>query len=169
MRTFYVYIMASRSRVLYVGVTNDLARRTSEHKRGLNPGFTSRYRVTRLVYFEQFADIRDAIAREKEIKGWVRTKKIGLALSGAKGPAVQKQVLRVARLRRAPALRLEPLERVGLRGEHGENGREPGNVEHLPDRLVQAEEAQRTSPAPAPVPPSRLTVASTTRNPALLM
>ena len=77
MRTFYVYIMASRSRVLYVGVTNDLARRTSEHKRGLG-GFTSRYRVTRLVYFEAFVDIRDAIAREKEIKGWVRMKKTRL-------------------------------------------------------------------------------------------
>jgi len=62
-----VYIMASRSRVLYVGVTNDLARRTNEHKRGLVPGFTSRYRITRLVYFEEFVDILDAIAREKEI------------------------------------------------------------------------------------------------------
>jgi putative endonuclease len=77
MRTFYVYIMASRSRVLYVGVTNDLARRTNQHKRGLS-GFTSRYRVTRLVYFEVFVDIRDAIAREKEIKGWVRIKKTRL-------------------------------------------------------------------------------------------
>lgn len=75
MRTFYVYIMASRSRVLYVGVTNDLARRVDEHKQGSIPGFTTRYRVTRLVYFEEFADIRDAIAREKEIKGWVRTRK----------------------------------------------------------------------------------------------
>jgi putative endonuclease len=77
MRTFYVYIMASRSRVLYVGVTNDLVRRTNEHKRGLS-GFTSRYRVTRLVYFEVFVDIRDAIAREKEIKGWVRIRKTRL-------------------------------------------------------------------------------------------
>jgi putative endonuclease len=77
MRTYYVYIMASRSRVLYVGVTNDLVRRTNEHKRGLG-GFTSRYRITRLVYFEEFADIRDAIAREKKIKGWVRVKKTRL-------------------------------------------------------------------------------------------
>jgi putative endonuclease len=74
MRTFYVYIMASRSRVLYVGVTKDLARRVDQHKRGL-ACFTSRYRITRLVYFEEFVDIRDAIAREKEIKGWVRMKK----------------------------------------------------------------------------------------------
>ena len=78
MGTFYVYIMASRSRVLYVGVTNDLARRVDEHKRSLGAGFTSRYRVTRLVYFEEFGDILDAIAREKEIKGWTRSRKIGL-------------------------------------------------------------------------------------------
>ncbi len=78
MRTYYVYLMASRSRVLYTGVTNNLARRVNEHKRGLIPGFTSRYRVTRLVYFEEFADVRVAIAREKEIKGWVRMRKLRL-------------------------------------------------------------------------------------------
>ena len=78
MRTFYVYIMASRSRVLYVGVTNDLRRRVNEHKRGSLPGFTTKYRVTRLVYFEKFVDIRDAIAREKELKGWVRSRKTRL-------------------------------------------------------------------------------------------
>jgi len=77
-RTYYVYLMASRSRVLYTGVTNNLARRVNEHKRGLIPGFTSRYRVTRLVYFEEFADVRVAIAREKEIKGWVRMRKLRL-------------------------------------------------------------------------------------------
>lgn len=78
MRTFYIYIMASRSRVLYAGVTNDLVRRVNEHKRGVAPGFTRRYRVTRLVYFEAFADIRDAIAREKQLKGWRRSRKIRL-------------------------------------------------------------------------------------------
>jgi len=77
-RTYYVYIMSSRSRVLYTGVTNDLARRVNEHKRGLVSGFTRKYRITRLVYFEEFADIRDAIAREKEIKGWKRLRKISL-------------------------------------------------------------------------------------------
>ena len=82
MRTFYVYVMASRSRVLYVGVTNDLARRVAEHRQGSALGFTTRYRVTRLIYFEQFADIRDAIAREKELKGWVRSRKIRLIDSG---------------------------------------------------------------------------------------
>src|SRR5207249_10479151 len=78
MRTYYVYIMASRSRVLYTGVTNDLARRVYEHKRSLTPGFTSRYHITRLVYVEEFGDVRDAIAREKQLKGWVRSRKIRL-------------------------------------------------------------------------------------------
>ena len=77
-RTYWVYILASRSRVLYTGVTNDLARRVKEHKQGLIPGFTEKYRVTRLVYFEQFGDIRDAIAREKQIKGLVRARKLEL-------------------------------------------------------------------------------------------
>ena len=78
MRNYCVYVMASRSRVLYVGVTNDLPRRVDEHKHSLVPGFTSRYRVTQLVYFEEFTDILDAIAREKEIKGWRRARKIEL-------------------------------------------------------------------------------------------
>ncbi len=77
-RAYWVYILASRSRVLYTGVTNDLARRVHEHKQGLIPGFTQQYRVTRLVYFEQFGDIGDAIAREKQIKGWVRARKLKL-------------------------------------------------------------------------------------------
>ena len=64
--------------MLYVGVMNDLARRVNEHKQGLITGFTSRYRVSRLVHFEEFADIRDAIAREKEIKGWKRSRKTSL-------------------------------------------------------------------------------------------
>ena len=78
MRSYYIYIMASKSRVLYIGVTNDIARRVNEHKQGVPAGFTSRYRITRLVYFEEFTDIRDAIAREKAIKGWRRSRKISL-------------------------------------------------------------------------------------------
>ena len=78
MRAYYVYLMASRSRVLYTGVTNDLARRVHEHKQGLIPGFTRTYHITRLVYFEEFTDIRDAIDREKAIKGWVRARKVRL-------------------------------------------------------------------------------------------
>ena len=77
-RAYWVYILASRSRVLYTGVTNDLARRVKEHKAGLTPSFSQRYRVTRLVYFEQFGYIRNAIAREKQIKRWVRARKLAL-------------------------------------------------------------------------------------------
>lgn len=73
-----VYIMASRSGVLYVGVTSDLLRRVHAHKRKLVPGFTKRYNVTRLVYFEQGLDMRSAIEREKQIKGWARARKIDL-------------------------------------------------------------------------------------------
>ena len=78
MREYYVYIMASRRRVLYVGVTNDLARRVDEHKQKKNAGFTARYNVNRLVYFEEYGDIREAIAREKQIKSWRRSKKVAL-------------------------------------------------------------------------------------------
>ena len=75
---YCTYIMASRSRVLYVGVTNDLVRRVNEHKQGVTKSFTRQYRVTRLVYFERFSDIRVAIEREKEIKGWKRSRKVSL-------------------------------------------------------------------------------------------
>jgi putative endonuclease len=78
MRTYYAYIMASRSRALYTGVTRDVTRRVSEHKQNLVPGFTAIYNINRLVYYEDFRHIRAAIAREKEIKAWRRSKKIAL-------------------------------------------------------------------------------------------
>lgn len=74
----YVYIATNQSRTLYIGVTNDLERRMWEHREKLGSTFAARYNVTRLVYFERFADIRDAIAREKQLKRWRRGKKIGL-------------------------------------------------------------------------------------------
>jgi len=75
----FVYILASRPHgTLYIGVTNDLPRRVSEHRQGLVPGFTRRYRVHRLVHWEAFGDIREAIAREKQLKAWHRDWKIGL-------------------------------------------------------------------------------------------
>ena len=77
-RTFQVYIIASKTATLYTGVTNDLVRRVYEHKHGETPGFTSRYHVTRLVYFEEFDRATDAIDRESQIKGWVRKKKLDL-------------------------------------------------------------------------------------------
>jgi putative endonuclease len=78
MKTYYVYIMTNRSRTLYTGTTNDLKRRVYEHKHKLIPGFTNKYNITRLVYFEETADVKAAIAREKQIKGWLRAKKIAL-------------------------------------------------------------------------------------------
>ena len=78
MKQYHVYIMTNRSRTLYTGVTNNLKRRVYEHKRKLIPGFTSKYNITQLVYFETTEDIRVAISREKQIKGWLRIKKIGL-------------------------------------------------------------------------------------------
>ena len=76
--TYCVYILANRSRGLYTGMSNNLDRRMIEHREELVPGFTSRYRIFRLVHFELFGDVRDAIAREKEIKGWRREKKLWL-------------------------------------------------------------------------------------------
>jgi len=79
MKAYFVYLMTNRSRtVLYTGVTNDLARRVWEHENGTVPGFTKRYRLTNLFYHETYNDICDAIAREKEIKGWRRSKKNAL-------------------------------------------------------------------------------------------
>ena len=77
-KQYYVYIMASRTRVLYTGVTNDLERRVREHKAKQYAGFTSRYNITRLVYAEGFSSIRQAIAFEKQIKNWTRAKRIAL-------------------------------------------------------------------------------------------
>ncbi|MCU1306404.1 MAG: excinuclease subunit [Acidobacteriaceae bacterium] len=77
-RFFCVYIMSSRSRNLYTGVTNNLHRRAWEHKNHLIDGFTSRYNIDRLVYYESFVTIAGAIAREKEIKAWRREKRVRL-------------------------------------------------------------------------------------------
>jgi putative endonuclease len=77
-RQFYVYILSSRSGVLYVGVTNDLERRVYQHKHRLVEGFTSRYNVNLLVFYEVFPEAIQAIAAEKKIKGWTRAKKVRL-------------------------------------------------------------------------------------------
>ena len=81
MRDYYVYIMCNESGTLYTGVTNNLERRVDEHKRKLIAGFTSKYNITRLVYYETFSDVREAIAREKQIKSWRRRKKLDLIVS----------------------------------------------------------------------------------------
>ncbi len=75
---YWVYIMANQSRTLYVGVTGNIKKRVYQHKQKLIDGFTRKYNIDRLVYFETFGDIHSAIAREKAIKGWLRAKKIDL-------------------------------------------------------------------------------------------
>jgi putative endonuclease len=75
-RAFHVYFMASKSSVLYLGVTGNLAQRVFQHKERLVPGFTQKYNVTKLVWFEPHASIRAAISREKEIKAWRQAKKV---------------------------------------------------------------------------------------------
>ena len=77
MKTYYVYIATNRSRTLYTGVTNNLQRRHSEHVGGKG-NFTAKYNIDRIVYYETYMDIHQAIAREKQIKGWRRSKKEAL-------------------------------------------------------------------------------------------
>ena len=78
MRTYWVYIMTNRSGTLYTGMTENLARRIEEHRQRHAPGFASRYKIDRLVHAESFSEVRDAIAHEKQIKGWDRAKKLAL-------------------------------------------------------------------------------------------
>jgi putative endonuclease len=77
-KQYYVYIMSSRTRTLYIGVTNNLERRVYEHKQKLIEGFTKKYDLRKLVWFEATNDIREAIAAEKRLKGWLRVKKVTL-------------------------------------------------------------------------------------------
>jgi putative endonuclease len=78
MKGGYVYILASKSHVLYTGVTSRLSQRMIEHRQRRIAGFTSSYKINRLVYWEKYSEIGRAIAREKQIKGWLRAKKIEL-------------------------------------------------------------------------------------------
>jgi putative endonuclease len=77
-KEYYVYIMTNKWRTLYTGVTNNLMRRVYEHKNKLVAGFTSKYNIQFLVYYEMTADVHVALAREKQIKGWLRAKKVAL-------------------------------------------------------------------------------------------
>ena len=77
-KTFYIYIMASKSGTLHVGMTNNIKRRVLEHKNHLAPGFTDKYSIDRLLYVENFANPASAINREKHIKAWRREKKVKL-------------------------------------------------------------------------------------------
>ena len=81
MRDYFVYIMTNHSGTLYTGVTNDLTRRVYEHKTQAGRAFTRKYRMNKLLYFEQTGDILPAIEREKQIKGWRRSRKLELIKS----------------------------------------------------------------------------------------
>lgn len=74
----WVYILSSERSVIYIGVTSDLYRRVMEHRQGIRSGFAKKYSCHRLIYREKFADIVTAIAREKTLKGWMRTRKLAL-------------------------------------------------------------------------------------------
>lgn len=103
---YFVYIMTNRSMTLYIGVTNNLVRRVREHKSGTGSGFTAKYKLDRLVYFERFEDIRNAIEREKRIKGWLRIKKIALVVSLNPAwiePSVERSKRGVVRASSVPA------------------------------------------------------------------
>jgi len=78
MKTYFVYIAANKGKMVCIGITNNLVRRIYEHKQKLIPGFTKHYSIDRLVYYESFNDIRHAIGREKQLKGYRRGKKIAL-------------------------------------------------------------------------------------------
>lgn len=78
MTQYYVYIMTNSSRTLYIGMTSDLQRRVWQHKQKLIEGFTTRYNITSLAYYEETPNVTAAIAREKQLKGWLRKKKIEL-------------------------------------------------------------------------------------------
>ena len=82
--THSVYILSNLAGLLYVGITNDLKRRVYEHRNQLLPGYTRQYNISRLVYFESTPNVAAAIAREKQIKGWIRAKKV--ALIGSQNP-----------------------------------------------------------------------------------
>ena len=105
-RSYYVYIMSSKSGVLYIGSTNDLERRVFEHKQGLIEGFTRNYRVTRLVYVERLDGAAEMVERERALKGWSRRKKLALihsqnpekvdyARRTARGPSLRQPALRM--------------------------------------------------------------------------
>jgi putative endonuclease len=81
MKTYYIYILSNKTGTLYTGMTSNLERRIYEHKNGLIDGFTKKYSISRLIYFEETSDVQTALAREKQIKKWGRAKKLDLVRS----------------------------------------------------------------------------------------
>jgi putative endonuclease len=109
---YSVYIIASKSRVLYIGMTNDLSRRTYEHKNDLMDGFTTQYRCHRLVYYESFDDVNKAIDREKQLKRWNRTKKVWLIVR--RNPTWEDLAAEWVHASHVPARKAGPTEALRL-------------------------------------------------------
>lgn len=78
MKSYFVYILSNFSGTIYIGVTNNLERRFFEHELKINSGFTAKYNISKLIYFEEYNDINEALAREKQLKKWNRSKKLDL-------------------------------------------------------------------------------------------
>jgi putative endonuclease len=114
MMAYFVYMMTNYQRtVLYTGITNSLVRRVTQHRGAEASGFTERYNVNTLVYYEQFNDVRDAIAREKQIKGWSRAKKEKLI--DAMNPERADLAVTVLGLEEAPIAHWhDPRDRFGI-------------------------------------------------------
>jgi putative endonuclease len=123
--SYYVYIMSSKSGVLYIGATNDLDRRVFQHKQGLIEGFTKKYRAMRLIYVEQFDRAAEMVARERQLKGWTRSKKLELIHS--QNPEMLDYARRTAR---DPSLRQPPLRMT--RGTKAEGAKAEGPKNELP-------------------------------------
>jgi putative endonuclease len=101
-KSYFIYVMTNKGRTtLYTGVTNSLMRRVTQHRQSAIPGFSKRYNTNRLVYYEQFNDVLDAIAREKQLKGWSRSKKE--ALIGTMNPKWTDLAVTVLGLGEAPS------------------------------------------------------------------
>jgi putative endonuclease len=104
MREYFVYVVTNQGlTTLYIGMTNSLMRRVSQHRKGEIPGFSKRYNTNRLVCFERYNDVRDAIAREKQLKGWSRKKKE--ALINSTNPKWTDLAVTVLGLEQAPVRR----------------------------------------------------------------
>jgi putative endonuclease len=132
MRQYYVYILTNRSRTLYTGMTNDLVQRVHQHRQKLVPGFTSRYDITQLAYAEAFESAISAIAREKQIKGWLRKRKIELIESMNPNWRDLSDDWREDEQDPSLALRMTVLRRVLAQGDSDESTEPPnGDVQKV--------------------------------------
>ena len=137
--SYWVYIIASRSRTLYVGVTNHLERRILQHREGAIPGFTAKYKIHRLVHFEEYGDIRVANSREKELKGWRREKKV--ALIETKNPAWDDLAEDLAKEKIGTSRSLTPTKSVGVRDDRAMGVGEAGGARTGGGRIRAAAES----------------------------